>query len=376
MQIYSVLLSIQILFTIFVPLLNIKMAKQVKIKDIARMAGVSAGTVDRILHNRGNVSAKSREAVEKVLAEVGYRYNIHTSAISVTKNFKIVITTPNASIGEYWGDMQSGFEMAFQEFNDLDINCTYIFYNQFDVYSCRTAFAKVPDEKPDAVIIGPTFSDESRELCRKLDADGVPYVFVDSKTDGTNPIETFTTDQYACGYLTARILDMISVDGCSLAIFKAERIGDQHSSNSLEREAGFEEYMKDNDKTGRLKRAYYSVSDIEQTEKVLMNFIKENPDVKGMAVLNSRGYILADILHANNIHDIKIVSFDLTYNNRRGLRNGSISALLCQKPQQQGFNAVKAIINKLLYNRPAEMVHHMMSINIILKENLPFYKEI
>lgn len=28
------------------------------IKDIARMAGVSAGTVDRVLHNRGDVSSK------------------------------------------------------------------------------------------------------------------------------------------------------------------------------------------------------------------------------------------------------------------------------------------------------------------------------
>ena len=47
------------------------MAKQIKVKDIAQMAGVSAGTVDRVLHKRGNVSAKSQEAVEKVLAEFG-----------------------------------------------------------------------------------------------------------------------------------------------------------------------------------------------------------------------------------------------------------------------------------------------------------------
>ena len=40
------------------------------IKDIARMAGVSAGTVDRVLHNRGDVSEKSKEKVQKVLDEI------------------------------------------------------------------------------------------------------------------------------------------------------------------------------------------------------------------------------------------------------------------------------------------------------------------
>ena len=40
------------------------------IKDIARMAGVSAGTVDRVLHNRGDVSEKSKEKVRDL--EYGY----------------------------------------------------------------------------------------------------------------------------------------------------------------------------------------------------------------------------------------------------------------------------------------------------------------
>ena len=35
------------------------------IKDIARMAGVSAGTVDRVLHNRGDVSPKKQSQSTK-----------------------------------------------------------------------------------------------------------------------------------------------------------------------------------------------------------------------------------------------------------------------------------------------------------------------
>ncbi len=40
------------------------------------MAGVSAGTVDRVLHNRGDVSAASREKVQKVLDEIDYHPNM------------------------------------------------------------------------------------------------------------------------------------------------------------------------------------------------------------------------------------------------------------------------------------------------------------
>lgn len=41
------------------------MADKVRIKDIAEKSGVSVGTVDRVLHNRPNVSKTAREKVEK-----------------------------------------------------------------------------------------------------------------------------------------------------------------------------------------------------------------------------------------------------------------------------------------------------------------------
>ena len=49
---------------------------KIRIKDIAVLAGVSEGTVDRVLHQRGDVSAKSLEAVNKVLEEIKYTPNL------------------------------------------------------------------------------------------------------------------------------------------------------------------------------------------------------------------------------------------------------------------------------------------------------------
>ena len=51
------------------------MAEKIRIKDIAERAGVSVGTVDRVLHDRPNVSKPAREKVEQALKEMNYQPN-------------------------------------------------------------------------------------------------------------------------------------------------------------------------------------------------------------------------------------------------------------------------------------------------------------
>ena len=149
------------------------MAKQVKIKEIAKMAGVSAGTVDRVLHKRGKVSQASLEAVERVLDEVGYRYNIHTSAISFRKTFNIAITIPNVNDGEYWNYIKRGINHAIEEYFDVNLKCDFHYYDQFDSKSCVEAYDNVLKAEPDAVIIGPTFIEETQRLCNELDSKNI-----------------------------------------------------------------------------------------------------------------------------------------------------------------------------------------------------------
>lgn len=352
------------------------MARQIKIKDIAKMAGVSSGTVDRVLHNRGSVSESSRKAVERILTEVGYRYNIHTSAVSLTKEFNLVITTPSGIPGEYWGSVMSGIEHALKEFSDINIHFRHALYNQFDVYSCRSAFESVLEMSPDAVIIGPTFASETVRLCNELDKSEVPYVFVDSVVDGTSPVASYTTDQYACGHLLGRLLSSFTPSDAKFAICGTARVGDERSNNTRERNKGFLAYFKETDRSGSVTEIRFSISNPKETENLILDMVEKNPDIKGIAVLNSRGYVVADILRRHGIDDIRLMSFDLTSNNVRCIQNESISAVLCQRPELQGFFSVKSLIHWLLYRKTDADRHHKMPIDVVFKENLPFYKEI
>ena len=47
-----------------------KQNERIRIKDIARQAGVSVGTVDRVLHDRSGVSEASRKKVEEILRQL------------------------------------------------------------------------------------------------------------------------------------------------------------------------------------------------------------------------------------------------------------------------------------------------------------------
>ena len=110
-------------------------------------------------------------------------------------------------------------------------------------------------------------------------------------------------------------------------------------------------------------------------EKDILDFLKRYPAIRGIAALNSRGYIIADILGRIGAGHVRTISFDLTSNNARCVRDGKIEALLCQRPALQGFLAVKTAIRYLLYNRTDMPLHTLMPIDIIMKQNIDYYRE-
>ena len=67
---------------------------KIRIKDIARLSGVSVGTVDRVLHDRPNVSKEAREKVEKALKEMDYHPNMYASALAYNKKYTFYCIIP------------------------------------------------------------------------------------------------------------------------------------------------------------------------------------------------------------------------------------------------------------------------------------------
>lgn len=349
------------------------MQQQLTIKQIAELAGVSAGTVDRVLHNRGRVSEKAVAAIQAVLDTQSYKYNLHTSAVAFKKTRKslhIVISIPSSEKGEYWDLVKSGFDKAFREYGDISIKSEYLFFDQFNSLSCREVFESIALMHCSAVVLGTTFAQETRELCVQLDERGIPYIFVDGMVPETNPIATFMVNQETCGRLLARLMDGLTPAGKELAVLLPKRIGTQISTNSASRLDAFRSYFRGRMPGRILKEGFFSTENSSMVTREVDSFLKDNPEVGGIAVVISAGYLVADALQGSGHEGIVVGGFDVTDGNARCVKEGTIDFLINQHPDRQGFSAVESLLHYLLYGAPDKNMRQFLPIDIVFMENL------
>mgnify|MGYP000680102411 CR=1 FL=1 len=83
-----------------------KQVERIRIKDIAQMAEVSVGTVDRVLHGRTGVSEASRKKVENILKQLDYQPNMYASALASNKKYIFACLLPLHAKGDYWVDVE------------------------------------------------------------------------------------------------------------------------------------------------------------------------------------------------------------------------------------------------------------------------------
>ena len=73
------------------------------IKDIAERAGISIGTVDRIIHNRGRFSSDTAEKVRRIMEDLNYKPNVMARHLSQSKQYRVGVLLPHPDQDSgYW----------------------------------------------------------------------------------------------------------------------------------------------------------------------------------------------------------------------------------------------------------------------------------
>jgi LacI family transcriptional regulator len=346
---------------------------KITIKEIARLAGVSLGTVDRVIHNRPEVSESTRNQVLKIIEELGYKPNLIARTLASKKKTVICALLPQTSKSNtYWSQPLEGVRRAEAEIEHFGVEIKYFFYNFLIEEEFQQIANSILDLKPNGVILAPLFLSHVIEFTQSCDELAIPYVFIDSKLSHTNYLSFIGQDTYLSGIIAAKLINSIVSDNASVLIANITRNFDDAISLS-QRANGFKSFYANDVRRKRINLLEISLNDDNDPENIVVEeAIFKTEKLEAIYVPNSRAFIIAEQLLKHNITHLKLVGHDLIEHNNQFLNSGLIEFLINQRPQEQGYKAVMTLFNFIVLGTvpPKE---DLIPIDIVIKENLHCY---
>lgn len=343
----------------------------ITIKEIAKLANVSIGTVDRVLHDRGEVSKETSKKIKAIISKHKFKANRVAQSLAMKKRFKLTVLIPSFDKNNlFWKSPFMGIKAATEEFENFGIRVRTFTYDQLDAKSYKDQFNKLMESKPDGVILVPTFNKETTEVTQVLDTNSIPYVFLNIDIKGFNNKSYIGQDSFKGGFLAGRLMQLCLTNNSEIVtIHSRPNLSNIH--NISERIKGFEAYFSE--KKLNFKNHSLEFEDFENIDFVkekVQQVFNENKALKGIFIPSSRASIVANCF--DDISNIPyIIGFDTTDQNLAALHTERITFLISQKSYDQGYKAVECMTEYFLKN--GAIVPQIFSpIEIITAENVEF----
>lgn len=354
----------------------------VTIKDIARLADVSIGTIDRILHDRGRYSKKTAEKVQKIIKETGYKPNPMARSLSRKKpyRFGIVMPLPDQD-NSYWAPVLLGIEEAKLRFKGFNVIIENFFYdrtidNDFERVKIAIAASFV-----DGLLIAPTPLDDSDAF---IDSLKIPVVIFDTQVADMDKVLGFIgQDSYQSGALSGKLSSLLISEGAEITVISPATA----NRHNMLRGKGFIDYLN------KLGFSNIRTEELESSDKVkgyellTKQFISQHyfPDLifttdeSGFMVEKLNQQLLkafqSDGESGAAAKRIKTVTYDLVPSNRLAIAAGMVDFTIVQMPGRQGYEGMLMLFKQVVLREPFEK-EVKMPLVIVTAENIDSYQDL
>ncbi|WP_262707158.1 substrate-binding domain-containing protein [Mariniphaga sediminis] len=340
---------------------------------MAEKAKVSIGTVDRVLHNRGEVAEETKNKILQIVKELDYKPNILASTLASKKSalFATLFPEPPSPEG-YWTKPVVGVKKRIAELRQYGIQVQPFTFSQTESKNFVESAQKVIDLNPDGIIFAPFFKKESGIFINKLKELNIPFVFIDSEIKNAGQVGYIGQNSYQSGLVSGKLLDLILPEGNVLVIHFAKEMDNQN--HLVQREKGFYDWYSKN------KRDMHQLFTTEVPDTNNENWMDpvvktiQKKNIRGIFVTNSKVFYVGQLIEKYGMHDLKVIGHDLLKENVGYLKKDIVQFLICQRPEEQGYNAINKLFRHVVQKRITSDKNYT-SIDIVTKENVDYYKE-
>ena len=339
--------------------------ENITIKEIAKTAGVSIGTVYRALHDRGRISIDTQKKILEIAKDLGYKRNILASALSSSQTRKILAVVQKEP-SSFHSLILEGMKSAELEMQKYKITVEYVQMEHINETTTQEIVRRTKMIEPNGVVLLPSLDMSS--FIDGLVASGIPVITYNSDLKESKRLCYIGQDTYRAGKVAGELMGKLLQRDSKILIL----IGSNKLDSLASRMRGFVDEVKE-------EYPFLSIADtIEyfEDEAVAKQLVKEyaerNPDLDGVYVTCFSGTVgVAKALKELNTEKKPLViGFDTGAEIEEALRDNRLCATLSQDPFKQGYNAIIFMSKVLLGGWEPEQEYYYIKSSVILKNNV------
>lgn len=339
------------------------------IKEIAQLAGVSRGTVDRVLNNRGSVNAETARKVRQIAEAVNYTPNLAGKTLAARKKqlkFGYILFSSTSS-NPFFLDVVRGIESRAAELEEYGATVA-IRYAEIDNPDLQI---QLIDEllalDIDGLVITPINHPTVVDRIKALTAQGFPVVTANSDLPDSGRLAYVGSDYFRSGQTAAGIMNLICGGNANVGII----IGSPWVLCHSERVEGFKQRIAEAYLGIRIVGTEINNDDDLDSFSVTSRLLAGHPEIDAL-FLAAAGVVGAcrAVEDAGRLGDIKVVSYDTPSTTCDLVRRGAIAATIAQQPFTQGSLPLGILLDYCGMDIRPDRDLNYTKIEIRIKENL------
>lgn len=341
------------------------------IQQIAELAGVSRGTVDRALNHRGRINPDVAERIERIAEEIGYvpkHRKIETEKLGENARGKRIGVVTQLSGSSFMIQVNKGILDAAGKLADRGIEVVLKENGSVDETEQLKAIASLEEEGLDGLAIMPVDSDAVRFKINELvEGKRVPVVTFNTDIVGTKRCCFVGLDNRKSGQAAAGLMGLMMRGRGKVLVIT----GYFSNSAGSRRVDGFVDEMKKSFPEMELVGVQSSFDHTAEVEKIIVNSMSAFSDLEGIFVASGGQ---AGVQRAFDKLGIEkrpyVIIYDLTPKNEKALSEGSVDFLIDQEGYDQGYRALSILADILTDKKMPEKEYMYTEINIKTKYNI------
>ncbi len=340
---------------------------RVTLKQIAELANVSRGTVDRVINDKPGVRDEVRKRVKEIAEELDYRPNIFAKRLSnINKIYKIgVILAPDYN--PFVDEIKRGIQSANNELKNFGVEIDVEVMKRLDAGEQLEILDHFIDEKVAGISMVPIYDNVIKEKVNSIIGNDIPVVFFNSDLEGTNRLCFVGQDHLKGGRVAAGLLGKVLRGNGKVALITS-------SLNLLCHEMRIKGFVD------KIKGCYPQIEVVSITENedkddeafyITLKYLESIKKLKGIYITGGGVGGLGKALKVKKMmNKINVVCHDFVPGTILLLKEGVVDYAIGQDPYNQGYMPIKILFDYILANKKPAKNFMELNIDIRTEDNI------